>query len=441
MSNNRSLIIFAFVSFFSSYLSAETMSLGEAYDLALKNEPHLKSLTLKTEAYKESVEQSKARLYPQVQGSLSWGRYEYDAEYLKAPVKENYDSYSISASQPLYHPELWRSVDESKASETAANEQLRGEVQKLGLDLAKAYFNVLKTESTVVLSKSKKDYYETKYKQLEEMLKFGLTNRIDLLEAKVASDKALSESLVEQKRLQVAILRLEHIIKQPFGELPSFDFTTVDLEQLFHDRSVWENKLSNNPNFKASVASEEMATHQVAIREYEHYPKVDLNINRKETYSQDPVSHKYDNQAIVQMSIPIYQGGYTQSRVREGAILLQSAQSDVEYNQLDTKLKFEEQWAESQMNIETLLTLKESEKSAVLYVESVDQGHKAGLKSLVDLLEAKSKLYEIRRDTIDAGYQLVNNYLTLLDVSGELTSENIKALENMMISQENKKSK
>jgi outer membrane protein len=416
----------------SNIYALEPMTLSEAYDLALKNEPHLKSLSLKTKAVEESVEQTKARLYPQAQGTLSWGRYEYDADYVMTPVRENYSSYSLSVSQPLYHPELWRGIDESKAREIAANEQLRGEVQKLGLEVAKAYFNLLKAKSNVVLSLSKKEYYDTKYKQLEEMLKFGLTNRIDLLEAKVARDKALSESLSEQKRLQVATLRLEHMIKQPLGELPSFDFTTLSLEQLFHDRSVWENKLTNNPNLKASIASEEMAIHQVAIREYEHYPKIDFSLSRKETYSKDAVAHQYDNQAIVQMSIPIYQGGYTQSRVREGKILLGSAQSNVEYNRLDTKLRFEEQWAEGQLNVESLLTLKESEKSAELYLESVDQGHKAGLKSLVDLLEAKAKLYEIKRDTIDAGYQLVNNYLSLLDVSGELNSKNIKVLENMI---------
>lgn len=414
-------------------LGAQPLMLSDAYDLALKNEPHLRSLSLRTEATKESTEQSKARLYPQVQGSVSWGRYEYEAPYLREPVKESYKSYSVSASQPLYHPEVWQGVNESKAREKAAGFQLQVEVQKLGLDVAKVYFNLLKTQRNIELFTSKKEFYESRYKQLDEMLKVGLTNRMDFLEAKIHRDKALSELLAEQKRLQVAKLRLEHLIKEPVGELPSFDFTAVDADRLFLERSQWEEKLTNNPEFKASMASQTMAMHQANAREYAHYPKVDLNINRKETFTQDTVTHKYDNQAIVQMSIPIYEGGYTQSRVREGMLLLNSAQHDVEYARLQSKLHFEELWAEHQLNIETMMAYKESEASAELFLDSIEKGHKAGLKSIVDLLEAKAKLYEIKRDTIEAGYQLVNNYLSLLDVSGELNSENIAVLEKMAI--------
>lgn len=416
-------------------LGAQPLMLSDAYDLALKNEPHLRSLSLKTEATKESIEQSKARLYPQVQGSVSWGRYEYEAAYLREPVKENYKSYSVSASQPLYHPELWQGLDESKAREMAARYQFQADVQKLGLDVAKAYFNLLRTHRNIELFTSKKEFYESKYKQLEEMLKVGLTNRMDFLEAKIHSDKALSELLAEEKRSRVATLRLEYLIKESVGELPEFDFTAINTDKLFIERSQWEEKLPSNPDVKASIASQTMAMHQVNSRKYGHYPKVDLSLNRKETFTQDTVAHKYDNQAIVQISIPIYEGGYTQSRVREGMLQLDAAQQDVEYMRLQSKLQFEELWAEHQLNIETMLASKESEKSAELFLESVEKGNKAGLKSVVDVLEAKAKLYEIKRDTIDAGYQLVNNYLSLLDVSGELNSEHIAVLESMSVRQ------
>jgi len=416
-------------------LGAQPLTLSSAYELALKNEPHLRSLSLRTEAIKETVAQSKAKMYPQVQGSLSWGSYEYDAEYLKSPVNESYKSYSISASQPIFHPEVWRGIDSSKSRQKAATFELQAEAQKLGLDVAKAYFNLLKTKRNVELLASQSEYYRTKYKEQEEKLKFGLTNRIDLLEAKVHSDKAMSELLAEQKRSKVAALRLEHYIKEPIGELPNFDFAMVDPGKLFREGMEWESKLGNNPTLQASLASEEMATHEAAIRKYQHYPKVDLSLARKKTYTQDTVSHQYDNQAIVQMSIPIYEGGYTQSRVREGKMLLESAQNDVEYNRLDTKQRFEELWAESQLNVETLQVLKESEKSAKLYLDSMELANKAGLKSLLDVLEAKAKFYEVKRDTINAGYELVNNYLSLLDVTGELNSDNIAFLENMAISQ------
>jgi len=416
-------------------LAAQPLTLSNAYDLAVKNESHLRSLSLRTEATKEAVTQSRAKMYPQVQGSLSWGSYEYDADYLRSPVNETYKSYSISASQPIFHPELWRGIDESKSRQKAANFEFQAEAQKLGLDVAKAYFNLLKTKRNIELLTSQSEFFLTKYKEQQEKLKFGLTNRIDLLEAKVHSDQALSELLAEQKREKVAVLRLEHYIKEPVGELPNFDFAKVDPIKLFGEVSEWESKLGNNPTLQASLASEEMATHEVAVRKYQHYPKVDLSIARKKTYTQDTVAHQYDNQAIVQMTIPIFEGGFTQSRVREGKMLLESAQNDVEYNRLDSKQRFEGFWIESRLNVEMLQVQKESEKSANLYLESMELANKAGLKSLLDVLDAKLKLYKVKRDTINVGYELVNNYLSLLDVTGELNSENIAFLENMAISE------
>lgn len=413
--------------------SEEIMTLSKAYDLALHNEPKLKASSLKAEATGEYVVQNKSRLYPQLQGNLAWGRYEYEADYLRNPVKESYASYSLSATQPLFHPELWRGIDEAKSKQKAAKYQFHSEAQQLGLELAKTYFNLIRTQQNVALLEAQKKYYQTKYQQLEAMLKIGLTNRIDLLEAKIRKDKATAEWLREQKVLHVASLRLEQLISTPVGQLPVFDFSDLDAERLFMERKIWEEKLQSNPRLISAMATNDMARHQLAMREYDHYPKVDLSLARKETYTKDTVSHKYDNQAILQMSIPLYQGGYTQSKVRESLLMAQSAQKELEYTQLQTTLRFEELWADRELNTESLRLLRESEKSAELYLESVEKGHASGLKSLVDVLEAQSKLYEVKRDYVDAAYTLVENYLGLLDVCGELNSDNIAGLEKMVI--------
>ena len=327
---------------------------------------------------------------------------------------------------------MWRGVDESQARASGVRYELQAKTQQLGLDVAKAYFELMRSSRNVDLTLSQKEYYETKFNQQQEMLKLGLTNRIDLLEAKIHRDSAYSQWLTEKKRSIVAQLKLEHLIGEKVEELRVFDFKTIPLDHFLIDRHSWEEKLNENPTLKASEMGAEIARHQIAMREYEHYPKVDLNLVRKETYTQDTVAHIYDNQAIIQMSIPLYQGGYTQSRVREGLKLLNSATQEIDYTRKDTLLRFESSWAERSLLIEKITLLQESEKSAELYLTSVEQGHNAGLKSLVDLLEARAKLYEVKRDFIDAGYEFINNQLSLLDVTGALNIENIEKFEASM---------
>lgn len=434
MSNNRSLFSLCLISLLTHSLlqGSEPLSLSRAYALALKNEPRLQSYNYKVMANSESIDQIQARYYPQIQGTLSWGRYEYDAKYLDDAVKENYTDYSISASQAIYHPEIWRGIDQAKTKQKSMEEEYKAEAQKLGLELTKAYFILLREMKSVELAESQKEYYEQKYKQQEEMLKFGLTNRIDLLETKIEKDKSTSQWLIEQKRTRVAKLRLENLIGEKIDTIHPFDFTTIDPTKLSLNREEWEKKIHNAPSLQASYLNVKVAEDEIAIREYEHYPKIDMSFTRKETNSDDPVSHAYDNQAIVRLNLPIYMGGYTQAKVKEGLLQLDSAKKERDFTLQEIQTRFEEAWQEREYTIENFQTIKESEKSAELFLDSNEKAYKAGLKSIVDVLEARAKLYTIKRDLIDAGYEIINNHLTLLDATGELNVENITNYETLL---------
>jgi len=414
--------------------ASEPLSLSSAYELALKNEPRLQSAALKLSANAETIEQATSKLYPQLQGNVSWGRYEYEYKSSVEPIKENYTDYSLSAMQPLFHPEYWRGINQAKTRQSAATFEYQAQSQQLALEVTKAYFIVLRGNKSVELAHSQKEYYARKYKQLQEMLKFGLTNRIDLLETKIALDKAISASLVEQKRVQVAKLRLEHMTGNKIESLSPLDFERLEGETFDFSREEWEAKISKNPTLKAAMLNVNTAKDEVAIRQYDHYPKIDFNLMRKQTNTNDPNSHVYDNQAVIRMNLPLYSGGMIQSRVREGMLLLDSALEEERYYTQETKARFEEAWEERQFTIDNYNTIKESELSAALYVESIEKAHSAGLKSVVEVLEARAKFYEIKRDLVDAGYELISNHLKLLDVTGELNSDTIYKIEMLFIS-------
>lgn len=412
--------------------ASEPLSLSHAYALALKNEPRLQSAHYRVLANAESIDQIEARYYPQLQGTVSMGRYEYDAQYLANPVKENYTDYSVSASQAIYHPEIWRGINQAKTKQKAIEQQYKAEAQKLGLEVTKAYFILLREIKNVELIQSQKEYYEQKYKQQEEMLKFGLTNRIDLLETKIEKDKSTSQWLIEQKRTKVAKLRLENMIGEKIEALKPYDFTKINTAKLELERIEWENKLQDSPLLRAAQHNVKAAEDEISIREYEHYPKVDFSLTRKETNSNDQVAHSYDNQAVFRLTLPIYSGGYTHSRVKEGVLSLDSAKKERDYYLHESQAQFEEAWEERQYTVENFQIIKQSEKTAELFLESNEKAYAAGLKSIVDVLEARAKLYEIKRDLIDAGYELVNNHLTLLDMTGELKVENIAQYEQIL---------
>lgn len=432
MNSNLFPLLLGSIFIATASFASEVLTLSKAFDLALENEPKLKLTRLQAESSKEWYEQSKARLFPQVQGNLSWGFYGYDAEYLTEKVNEDYTSYSLSASQALFRPELWSALEENKARSQKSLYQYKAQEQVLGVDIVKAYFDYLRTIQNLAVNQAQKEFYSKKYAQFEELLKIGMTTKMDLLEAKVHRDNSKSLWISEQKRLNVAKLKLEHLINQPIDGVQQINFETLSLNQFHVERSNYETKLNQNPALLGSKAGERSAQAALEGREYEHYPKVDLSLSHKQTDTTDRVAHTYDTQAVIQLNIPIYRGGYDQSRIREQLKLREAAAYEVDYVIKENKLKFEAIMADRNTLIEKVDILRESKQSAELYVEAMEQGYQKGLKSIVDVLEAQAKLHQVQLDMIDSGFELINNHVTLLDLTGELNQENVRVLEEMI---------
>ncbi len=205
-----------------------------------------------------------------------------------------------------------------------------------------------------------------------------------------------------------------HSIGQLSNSHPNYD-----LKQVSALKDIWMIKLANNPDYKIAEFSKKAAKDEVDIRFYDHYPN-DLNLNRSENYTNDPIAHQYDNKALVQMSIPIYQGGYTSSRVQEATLLLNAADANVEYSKKIASDRLEDLWTEYESLLESIQVLRDSEYSLKLYVEAVEKSEKEGIKSAVDVLEAKAKYESIRADRDAAVFSLLINQLGLLDLTSNL---------------------
>lgn len=413
----------------------EQLNLSDAYALALKNESKTKSAEYRAESSEEMVAQVRSRLLPQVQYSYSTGNSDYEVNYYPKPTKEKYTYNQFSLIQPLYHPEYWSAASQAYKKRDGAKLDYQRQTQILGLDLAKAYFTYLKTKKEESLAKTQMEQYESKYKQLDKMLSMGLTNKIDMLESKIAFDKAKAEWLTKQKQLFVTKFALEKFIGVSLEDKTLFEPEKINTKALGANKEEWLAKLSSNMDVRLAEISKEVAQKEVRVRFYDHFPKVDIRLSDTRTDSKDPSARKYDRSAFLDVKIPIFQGGYTTARVSEAKLLLNAASEDLDNATKEAKLKFEDLWSRRQLAIEYVELYKESEKASELHLQAVEKAHTAGLKSIVDLLEARAKLYQTRKELLDATYELINNQMELLAVVGELNMAKIIELEDLVYGQ------
>lgn len=101
---------------------------------------------------------------------------------------------------------------------------------------------------------------------------------------------------------------------------------------------------------------------------------------------------------------------------------------------IDTKKQVQVQYNEYLVSFnssaESVSMYKNAVESAELYVKSVEQGYEHGLKSIIDLNEANTKLYDVKYKYLDNIHGMVDSYIGLLIVSNNF--ENIGLLDKIV---------
>lgn len=397
------------------------LTLEKAYECSLMNHPGYRVEKFKTQAVEENVKQAQSRLFPKVDISASGGKYEYETYYNGMETSEVYKTYSLSLTQPLFRPELWRSVDQMHTRYDASTTELEKQAQQVGIDVAKTYLQMLKTLADIEKLHTQKELYDAKFRKSSDMMAMGLSNSVELLEAKVNKEKASVDLISKKREYQTLKNKLERLCKTSFDSIAPLRSNT----QFSMSKEEWLSRLQENKDIKIARLSKKAADDEVAIRRYDHYPKADLSLGRSQNYTNDPVAHKYDNKAFVQLSFPIYQGGYTSSRVQEAVLLLNAAESNEELAHLQIQDKFEELWAQRESLYESIGVLKQAVESSKLFLKSVQSGYAKGIKNQLDVMDAELKMKSIESELNVSLYDMAVNEVELLDLTGQLMIQNI----------------
>lgn len=408
-------------------LAENLLTLNQAYENALIHHPGFRVEKFKNRAVEENVRQAQSRLYPKVDLSASGGKYAYESYYNGLETSEVYKSYSLSVVQPLYRPELIRSVDQTRTRYDTSSVELEKRAQQLGVDVIKTYLQLLQAEAETKKLHSQKELYDARFRKSSDMIAMGLSNTVELIEAKVNKEKATSDLMAKKREYQTLKQKLERLCKTPFDSI-----APINGDRAFSmSKEEWIDRLQGNKDIQIARLSKKAAEYEISIRRYDHHPKADLSLGRSQNYTNDPVAHKYDNKAFIQFSLPIYQGGYTSSRVQEAILLFEAAESNEELAHMQIRDKFDELWTQRESLSESIRVLEQALESSKLLVMSVQSGYEKGIKNQIDIFEADVKASSIRHQLDTSRYTMILNEIELLDLVGDLTTRRISEMMKM----------
>jgi len=169
-----------------------------------------------------------------------------------------------------------------------------------------------------------------------------------------------------------------------------------------------------------------------------HYPTVDLaatythNRNPNLTSGIGTLAQSTTTAGLV-LSVPLYAGGLTQSRVREALALRDRAQEDLENVQRSVAQAVRQQYLNVTSGIAQVRALEQALASTQSQLESTILGRDVGVRTSVDVLNAQQQVFQTRRDLQAARYAYLLNTLRLKAAAGALKEPDLEQVSRALV--------
>ncbi len=420
----------------ASAAPAFSADLLDVYRDALAQDPVYASARAAADAGKEALPIARAGLLPNANLGGNFTRVNRDIAGLPSSDYNN-KGYTLSLTQPLFRPQNWIVADQGNWQMKQTDAVFADAAQTLILRTAQAYFDVLLAQDNVALSVAQKKAFDEQLAQAKRNFEVGTATIVDTYEAQAKYDLAGAREISDQNDLEIKIGALRQLIgKMPPSLSPLKDGVALSLPQPADVESWIKRAETDSPVIAQLRAVYEVAALEVSRSRAGHYPTVDLvasyGDNRAPFSGTGPELSTKTTQIGIQFNVPLYQGGGTQSRVRQSLSLRERADQDLE----NSKRTVSQNVRQSFLGVKNgVAQVKAFEAALVSNKSSLDStilGREVGVRTNVDILNAQQQLFQARRDLQQARYNTILSQLRLKSGVGRLQEEDLAEVNRLL---------
>jgi outer membrane protein len=391
--------------------AAESLTLDQYYDAALKRSEVVATQSELIHQTEEHYNQANSALYPTVNGVASYTRQDpTPAGDLSTSSSPNRQSLAkVMATQPLFRGfREFAGLRQTKALLGAQNDDYRNACVLLFKDVVQNFYTVLSLEQDL--------------KNLDEEINQALDREKELnTRARIGRSRA-SEVLTVQTTISTLRAQVEQLqgqlrtAREVFAFLSGLEATTPlrDTEALpasVEPVDEYLARLALRPDVKASRQRLTAAQESVSVARGAHLPSVDLNANRYLERTGNLKDVTWDVQ--IALTLPIYSGGLLQSKVSEA--VSQRTQSELSVSQVSRQAEQEIRSAYQSVVFDAsqLAALEKATEAARKNYEAQRHDYRLGLVTNLDVLQALTTFQENQRALDRARYTTKIDFLRL----------------------------
>ncbi len=365
------------------------ISLPEAVEHALQFDPSIEEASAIVDREKAGISAAQANRLVTigVQGQVGVT----ETDFTTGSISQNPQQIGVKAEMPIYQSGALRaSIDASKSASSAAENNLEGVNEKIALATVEAYANAWLADRIYEVSGEQVKTFEIRLDETRSRMAQGLVTKTDiaLTEARLASAQARHGA--NQAALASAQAKLARLtgISEP-RPVAAFDHN-LPLPASFDDAMA--EVLQANPDLAAAKAMAQSAGYRVQQTKGQFGPKVTLSARASRTeesyfFFNQPVE---DVGAFVGIEMPLFTSGLRSAKIREARAGQAQAQAGARRAELQLREAVAGLWGNLQARRQSLNAAMRAEDAARLAAEGAQKEYEAGIRTLVEALDAEN---------------------------------------------------
>lgn len=430
--------------FLLSSSSSFALDLVESYERAKRVDPNWQASLLQYEADKLNLGIATGNLLPTVtvsgnitrkNQSLNNGGSTPGLEL--ASPSSTARQIAITARQPVFRWDAWEGLKQVRTSIHLSEVNLQLKQQEHILQVADAYFNVLRQQALTAAYLQEEQALSEQLKMMSAKLKEGLVAHSDVSEANAQYQNARANRMGTHVQLVLAQEQLQQLIG-PYREnlavlRDDFQFQKPipDNIQAWEDLAQAQNLGILQARIQRRYAEDGKRVEQAAL-----LPQIEA-VGSYGYAKQSPqtvmsADGQFD-QVGVEMNWNVYTGGRTQKSIKQAAINVTKSEAQFDAATLKAKTDVKKAFLQVDTDQAKLQARKAAMDSSETVSKASNAQYREGLKTMVDVLLAQRNAFSAKQDYLNAKYDYLLHVLQLKAAVGKLSEADLAEMNAWLV--------
>ena len=280
-----------------------------------------------------------------------------------------------------------------------------------------------------MLAKDQVDLFQYQRAAIQEQLskaeaqfEVGLISVTDINEAKTKKALIEAQQISAVQKFKIKKREIQIITGKLPGKLTPLN-PVITFTEINNLADEWIS-MSQENNIKLQIKKDEIkiAESEIDSRRSGHYPTINAIASRSRNWDKGGYPYgatknegmrSYSDSIGVEISIPIFSGGMTSSRIREAVLLKSKLEEDIKYLRKEIELQVRDYYLSLQTNFSEISAYQQAMQAATLQLESTQLGFQEGLRNSVEVLDAQQILFNAKLNVLESRYNYIMNFINL----------------------------